>query len=193
MSLSLWSPHGNGRAAKILIAAEIAKIPLEHKHIGYENLKTPEHLARHPLGRVPVLETPEGYIFESFSILRYIARKSNSLYGKDAWEQGQVENWLNLTLSELDPFLSAYVMAVAGYEPQTKEKFTQIAKALKDWSKGLEDYLKDKTYLVGDQLTIADIAIASYYHWLFRLLFDDKSRLVLTNLLKWYERISGLS
>lgn len=83
-------------------------------------------------------------------------------------------------------------MAVAGYEPQTKEKFTQIAKALKDWSKGLEDYLKDKTYLVGDQLTIADIAIASYYHWLFRLLFDDKSRLVLTNLLKWYERISGL-
>lgn len=33
MTLSLWYPHGNGRAAKILIAAEIAKIPLEHKNI----------------------------------------------------------------------------------------------------------------------------------------------------------------
>lgn len=55
MSITLWSPHGNGRATKILLAAEIAKVQLQHKHIDYENLKTPEHLARHPLGRVPVL------------------------------------------------------------------------------------------------------------------------------------------
>lgn len=77
-------------------------------------------------------------------------------------------------------------MCVAGYEPQTKEKFNQITKLLKEWSKNLDENLKGKSYLVGDQLTIADIAIASSYYWLFRLLLDDKARTQLPNLLAWY-------
>lgn len=191
MSLNLWFPHGNGRASKILIAANYAGLQVEHKDIGYENLKTPEHVARHPFGKVPVLETPEGPIFESFSILRYIARKSNSLFGKNAWQQAQIENWLNLTLSELDPFLSAYVMAIAGHELVTKEKFAQITKVLKDWAKSFEEYIKGKTHIVDNQLSIADIAVASYYHWLFRLLFDDKTRGQLAGTVQWYESISS--
>ena len=191
MSLSLWFPHGNGRATKILIAAEFAGIQVEHKHIGYENLKTPEHTARHPFGKVPVLETPEGPIFESFAILRYIARKSNTLYGKNAWQTAQIENWLNLVLSELDPYLSAYVMATAGHEPVTKERFGQITKVLKEWTKSFDEYIKEKTYVVDNEISIADIAVASYYYWLYRLLFDEKARSQYTNVTQWYERISS--
>ena len=109
MSLTLWAPHGNGRCAKIIIAAELAGVALEIKHIDYQNLKTPEHLKRHPLGKVPVLDTPEGSIYESFAILRYIARKSQSLYGSNLFEQAQVGNWLNGTLMELDPLVSSLV------------------------------------------------------------------------------------
>ena len=191
MSLNLWFPHGNGRASKILIAANFAGLQVEHKHIGYESLKTPEHTALHPFGRVPVLETPEGPIFESFSILRYIARKSNSLFGKNAWQQAEIENWLNLTLTEFDPYLSAYVMAVAGHELVTKEKFAQIVKVLRDWTKSFDEYIKGKNYIVNNELSIADIALASYYHWLFRLLFDEKSRGQFANVVQWYEQISS--
>jgi elongation factor 1-gamma len=138
MSLTLWSSHGNSRATKILIAAEIANVPLEFKYIGYENLKTKEFLAVNPFGRIPTLETPEGPIFESFAILRYIARKSNSLYGKDAWEQAQIDTWLNMSLSELDPIVISYFCAATSRIPLTKDRFNQVTKAIKYWAKSFD-------------------------------------------------------
>jgi elongation factor 1-gamma len=39
-----------------------------------EHIKNEEHVKRHPLGKVPVLETAEGPLFESNAILRYVAR-----------------------------------------------------------------------------------------------------------------------
>jgi len=48
-------------------------------------MKKEEHRKRHPLGKVPVLETPEGYIYESNAILRYVARLNSDakLYGEN--------------------------------------------------------------------------------------------------------------
>lgn len=58
MSLILYSQAGNPRASKILIAAELLKVPLEHKLLDHKDLKGKEFLAKHPLGKVPLLDTP---------------------------------------------------------------------------------------------------------------------------------------
>jgi hypothetical protein len=42
----------------------------ENFQMGVTN-KTPEYLARHPLGQVPLLDTPEGPLFESVTLARY--------------------------------------------------------------------------------------------------------------------------
>lgn len=59
----------------------------------YEDLKKPEHLKRNPLGKVPVVETSEGFLFESNAILRYIARlnSDSQLYGKNSYENSLVD------------------------------------------------------------------------------------------------------
>ena len=44
-----------------------------------EGLKSPEHRARHALGRVPVLEDGEVSIFESGAIIDYIVERHNCL------------------------------------------------------------------------------------------------------------------
>jgi len=41
--------------------------------------KTPEFLKMNPIGKVPVLETPDGPIFESNAIARYGMSASNSI------------------------------------------------------------------------------------------------------------------
>lgn len=46
------------------------------------DLKKPEFLAIHPMGKIPAFVTPEGTIYESMTILRYIARKTGKFYGK---------------------------------------------------------------------------------------------------------------
>ena len=66
-----------------------------------------------PLGRFPVLQTPEGYLFESNSIVRFIARndKSNSfLYGRTPFESSQVDMWLDFAASEIDVCSQPYIL-----------------------------------------------------------------------------------
>jgi len=65
MSIKLFSPTGNSRGTMILVAAELAGLQVEHVQIEYTDIKTPEHLKRNPLGKVPVVETADGFLFES--------------------------------------------------------------------------------------------------------------------------------
>ncbi len=74
---------------------------------------TPEHLARNPYGKVPVIIDADGpggkpvTIFESGAILLYAAEKSGKLYGKDARERIEVQKWFMLHMNGSVPFLGA--------------------------------------------------------------------------------------
>lgn len=81
MSLILYCPEGHRRGAKIEVVAQHLNIQLEFIRIDFKDFKNPEYLKLHPLGKVPLLMTPDGPIYESNTILRYLARKANSLYG----------------------------------------------------------------------------------------------------------------
>ena len=78
MSLKLNYISGNPRALKILLAAKLANVEVTSHLLEWKDLevclyltllKTPEFLAKNPLGKVPVLETPEGVLTESNTIL----------------------------------------------------------------------------------------------------------------------------
>jgi elongation factor 1-gamma len=60
---------GNPRALKILMAAKLANVDVASHLLEWKDLETPEYLAKNPLGKVPVLETPEGLLSESNVIL----------------------------------------------------------------------------------------------------------------------------
>ncbi|KAJ0984720.1 hypothetical protein J5N97_003076 [Dioscorea zingiberensis] len=73
MALMLHAGNGNKNAFKALIAAEYSGVNVElvkHSEMGVSN-KTPEFLKMNPLGKVPVLETPYGPVFESSTVARY--------------------------------------------------------------------------------------------------------------------------
>ena len=61
---------------EVLAAAKLAKIDVIHVEVSLAETQTPEHLARNPHGKVPVLETDNGFIFESNAIMRYLARRN---------------------------------------------------------------------------------------------------------------------
>jgi elongation factor 1-gamma len=70
MALVIHTPVGNNQknVFKALIAAEYVGVKIEQIEV---TNKTPEFLKLNPLGKVPVLETPEGAIAESNAIARY--------------------------------------------------------------------------------------------------------------------------
>jgi len=63
MSLQLYAPLGNLRSAKVEVVAEHLNIDIQVNRIEYTQTKTPEYLSKHPLGKVPALDTPEGPIY----------------------------------------------------------------------------------------------------------------------------------
>ena len=112
-ALTLYTYPDSVRCMKVHLAAAYAglelKAPVDFDfgaESGRSN-KTPYFVRNaHPLGKVPVLETPEGCIFDSFAILRYIARRGadKGLYGKGDFQASQCDQWLEFSAQELTPF-----------------------------------------------------------------------------------------
>ena len=67
----------NSRAGRILWLLEELELPYELNKMAFSptDLKSDEHRARHPLGRVPVLEDGDTQIWESGAITDYILEK----------------------------------------------------------------------------------------------------------------------
>ncbi len=85
-------------------------------------------MKKHPLGKIPTLETPEGCIYESHSIMRYIARKVGKFYGNTPAETASIDQWLEFINTQVAPYLSKVYYALLGYAPSTKEQYDAARK-----------------------------------------------------------------
>lgn len=77
------------------VALEEAGVPYEARFLDLEagELKAPAHLARHPMGLVPALETPEGAVFETGACLLYLGERHGLAPAPGAAERGAFLSW----------------------------------------------------------------------------------------------------
>ncbi|GJY23688.1 elongation factor 1-gamma-like protein, partial [Tanacetum coccineum] len=158
MALIMHSGPGNKNVYKALIAAEYVGVDIkmaDNFQMGVSN-KTPEFVKMNPMGKVPVLETPEGSVFESNAIARYVARGS-SLFGSSAIEYGQIEQWIDFSSFELDGNLRGWVLPRLGYANYIKPVEESYIANTKRGLTALNTHLATHTFLVGDSVTLADI------------------------------------
>ncbi|PIN11431.1 Translation elongation factor EF-1 gamma [Handroanthus impetiginosus] len=153
----------NKNAFKALIAAEYSGVKVElakNFEMGVSN-KTPEFIKMNPLGKIPVLETPDGAIFESNAIARYVARLNPdcSLYGSSLIDYGHIEQWVDFSTTEIDSSIGNWLyprIGIRQYLPPAEE--AAIA-SLKRALGALNTHLASNTYLVGHGVTLADIVM----------------------------------
>jgi len=161
MALILHAGKTNKNAFKTLIAAEYSGVQVEMAQdfeMGVSN-KTPEFLKMNPIGKVPVLETPDGPIFESNAIARYVSRLKldNPLCGSSSIETALIEQWIDFASLEIDANTGNWLrprMGRAVYLPPVEEA---VISALKRALGALNTHLASNTYLVGHSVTLADI------------------------------------
>jgi elongation factor 1-gamma len=189
-SHKLYTDAGNFRAFKILIAAEYNSVAIDIPEfkIGQDNT-TAEFLKKSPLGRVPVLDTPAGSIFESNAIARYVARIRNDteLCGSSFVASAQVDSWIDFCAHEIELPATLWVYPVLGYI-QANAAVTGKAKGdLKKALAVLERHLEDKTYMVGHKITLADITIVSALVYPFKFVADAQYRGQFPNVMRWFD------
>ncbi|XP_057793678.1 elongation factor 1-gamma 2-like [Salvia miltiorrhiza] len=160
MALVLHST-ANKNTQKTLIVSEFNGVKVELAkdfQMGVTN-KTPEFIKMNPIGKIPVLETPDGPIFESNAIARYVARLNpdSNLFGSSPFEYGQVEQWIDFSTNEIDAHIGGWFyprLGIRAYLPPVEE--AAIA-SLKRGLAALNTHLASHTYLVGHSVTLADI------------------------------------
>ncbi|KAF2293924.1 hypothetical protein GH714_005723 [Hevea brasiliensis] len=132
-----WKTNKN--AFKSLIAAEYSGVKVElveNFEMGVSN-KTPEFLKMNPIGKVPVLETPDGPLFESNAIARYVTRlkADNPLYDSSLIDYAHIEQWIDFASLEIDANLMAWLRPRMGFAPYLPPAEEAAISALK---RGLE-------------------------------------------------------
>jgi glutathione S-transferase len=127
--------------------------------------KTDAFLEANPFGTVPVAFSPDGSIgiFESNSMLRAVARlgrEQRNLYGDDPYTTSRIDSFLDASLVFARDS-QRYLLAL-GSKRIDAAIHSQTKHALETYLAGMEQALDpDHAFLVGKDLTIADICFAT--------------------------------
>jgi glutathione S-transferase len=145
------------RSSRVLWMLEEVGAPCELVKLAPEERKSPAHLARHPLGRVPALELDDGtVIFESAAICLQLAdlHPEAGLIGSvGSTDRALAYQWVLFGMTELESSLYRWIF-VDLEDASLRERFTGVATAL-------DQALKGRDWLLGDRFTVADVICAS--------------------------------
>lgn len=179
---------------KILILLEELNLKYDLKRVDLakNDNNSDEFLKLNPFGKVPAVKYGSRSLFESRSILRYIAK--NNVEIEDLLGDIEVDVWLECEGQNYNPLVSKIIYESVFkklYNKDEKSDEEVVDKLLKDLEKVLdiyEDRLKRVAYIGGDIFSIADISHIPYTNYMLRVGYKDmyKSR---PNVYKWLKRI----
>ena len=131
--------------------------------------RSPEHLERHPLGHVPVLEDRGQYIFESGAICLHLADlfpEKRLLPPLGTVDRAHAYQWVLFAMAEMEPPLIA--LSAEARKPDAERSAAVMSEARERFRKTaliLEAVLRDRKYLVGDAFGVADVMVGATLAW----------------------------
>jgi GSH-dependent disulfide-bond oxidoreductase len=192
------SPTPNG--VKVSIALEEMALPYEPHFVDIMRNEswTPEFLSLNPNGKIPAIVDPNGPgggpfgLFESGAILQYLAEKSGQLLPSEPARRYETLQWLYFQMGGVGPMFGqlGFFHKFAGREIEDKRPLQRYTKESIRLLGVLETRLTGRTWMMGDDYTIADIALLG---WVRNLIgFYDARELVEFDKLQavpaWLER-----
>jgi len=169
--LQLYSvPTPNG--VKVSIALEEIGLPYEvHAiNIGQNETWTPEYLSLNPNGKIPAIIDPHGpggaplALWESGAILVYLAEKTGKLLPADAARRYETLQWVFFQMASVGPMFGqvGFFYKFAGKDYEDKRPLHRYRDESKRLLGVLETRLTGREWIMDDDYTIADIALAGW-------------------------------
>ncbi|MGR5117350.1 glutathione S-transferase family protein [Vibrio astriarenae] len=183
--------HKTPNPMKVALFLEEAQLDFEL--VPVDTLKgeqhTPEYRLINPNGKTPAIEDEGQRVFDSNAILLYLSEKTGKLGGQPQ-DRAELLSWMMFIASGLGPFSGQSVhfrnVAPAGNDYGANRYLNEA----KRHYEVLETHMEGRDFIVGDEITIADI---SAWGWI------DKAQVVLgeeglapyPNLARWFESINS--
>jgi glutathione S-transferase len=149
-----------GRPLRALWTLEEIGAPYQLTLMSGEEGSGEEHRARHPLGRVPVLEDDEGFVFESTAICLHLADlhpQAGLLPGVGTHERALAYQWSCFAPAELEPpLIEAAIFREADPDRAAKAIARFLAAA-----GAVAEALARSEYIVGGRFGVADVLVGT--------------------------------
>jgi len=169
--LQLYSlPTPNG--VKVSILLEELGLPYEVHlvDISKDETWTPEFLSLNPNGKIPAIIDPDGPggkplpLFESGAILVYLAEKAGRFLPTDPAARYETLQWVFFQMAAIGPMFGqvGFFHKYAGSAFEDKRPRDRYVAESRRLLGVLEGRLKDRAWIMGDDYTIADIAILGW-------------------------------
>jgi GST-like protein len=160
----------NGVKASIML--EETGLPYEaHRvDIGKDESWTPEFLALNPNGKIPAIIDPDGpggeplALFESGAILLYLAEKTGRFLPRDPALRYETIAWVFFQMAAVGPMFGqvGYFHKFAGRHIEDKRPLERYRDEARRLLGVLETRLEGRTWIMGDDYTIADISMLGW-------------------------------
>ncbi|MBB1075491.1 glutathione S-transferase N-terminal domain-containing protein [Rhodoferax sp. 4810] len=166
--LQLYSlPTPNG--VKVSILLEETGLPYEAHLVSFESNDqfSPEFVATFPNNKIPAIIDPHGpggqplALFESGAILLYLAEKTRQFLPTDPAKRYETIQWLMFQMGGIGPMFGqlGFFTVFGGKDYEDKRPRDRYAAESRRLLGVLDQHLATRTWVMGDDYTIADMAI----------------------------------
>jgi glutathione S-transferase len=190
--LKIWGRITSINVRKVVLAAQWMGLPFERIDAGLQFgvVKTPEYLAKNPNALVPLVEDGGYQLWESNVIVRYLCAKHSfgKLYPEPLTGRFDAERWMDWQQTTLNGAgREAFVQLIR--TPQERRSADAIAAsvaATEPLLSLLDALLAQRSFIAGEQLTMADIPLACEMHRWWGLPLEHPAH---PHLRRWYDGI----
>lgn len=193
--LTVWGRRNSFNVQKVMWL--VGELALAHRHVPaggqFGHVDDPEFLAMNPHGRVPVIDDGGTVVWESHSILRYLAARHGQprFWCDDAAERSRADRWMDWAQTTLQPaFLTGVFWGFYRTPPERRDpaRVEQSIAQCAQHFRTLDAVLAAQPFLAGDTISLADIAAGTHLYRYFEL---DIARPDIPHVQAWYERLKA--
>lgn len=192
--LQLKGRTNSSNVMKALWVLDEIGLAYEREDVGGQFGKNHEapYLTLNPNGRIPTIIDDDLVLWESNSIVRYLASKHSlgTLCPADPAYRARCEMWMDWQLTELVMDMVPVFHGLIRKPPEERD-MDGINAARDNWAGKwaiLDDHLSRNTYVGGNSFTMADIPIGPIaYRW-YELPIKREE---FVNLKRWYDTLCG--
>ena len=177
---------------KILHIKNILNIDLPLESINLEEKEKRNSLVqRTPTTTFPFLETSNGNISQSTAIIYYLCQKyKKELLGENPFEKGKIMQWIEFANCEILRCNKSIIYPIFGWSEFIKEDYDKNNNKLKEYLRLMDKNLEKNEFIVGNNLTLADIELFNSLRFLMMFHLPEALRKkLIPNLNKWFEKI----
>ena len=190
--LKLWGRLNSLNVQKVVLALEEIGTPYERIDAGLQfgHNKTPEYLAKNPMGLVPLLEDDGFILWESNAITRYLCAKyaPAKFYYADLQARADAERWMDWQAGTLNGALTPAFYNLIRVAADKRDMAAVEASRLKtiELVAMFDAHLKGRDFVAGGHLGFGDIGLAPIIHRWFNLPCDVAPA---PHAKAWYQRV----